>query len=357
MKLKSSVKVILFVFIYSFIIQFSLGHVAPTKAVYNYRMEYDFIKDNPSNLVVVLEHMKREIHKKENHDYVVILGDSVEYSSPGKATESIGYYMQLQYETLKKDIDVYNLALPSNQMGDIYTLLLELDRYGISRDHVIIGVMYSGFTVRNPDPSPVFWFYEPLKEEDGEAYAVVEDSLKLNGKVSLNRLSDAKNILLDKIAIIKYKDTFRADMLKALGMYKTSYENEISQNWRAKPYLGELLKQPLYQRFFSDEAFIMNDSNPQLYFLDKIIELQSGHQTLFILSDVNHELLKEETSKDGYKENVKRIEAYFKAQNVQYLDLENQFNVELFSDHVHLIPEGYEVMAQTLMDEIEDWFE
>ena len=95
-------------------------------------IDYDLIKDRPSNIHLVLETIKRQIDRDNIEDYILIIGDSVAYSSPGKDNQSIGYYMEDQFKTTNKDIHVFNLSLPSNQTGDIYTILLMLDQYNIS---------------------------------------------------------------------------------------------------------------------------------------------------------------------------------------------------------------------------------
>lgn len=351
-------KVIFFMLIYFMILQLTLGSCIAESVIYNHRMNYDLIKDRPSNIEVVLEHLSKEIKNKEIKDYIVILGNSVAFGSPGPANKSIGYYMERKLNESGKKIKVFNLALPSNQIGDVYTIMLKMDEYGISREHIIINLIYAGFVARNPSPPPVFWFGEQLRKIDKKTFEHVKNSLLINKKAEDDVLSNfhrVKRNFMDYFSVTKYKDFIELETLIKLGKYKIDWLDENGTPWYEKENLVNLLKEPLYQSAFSNEKFIMNESNEEIYFLKKIIELQENKNTLYFLAGINQELMKDETSKKGYIENVNLIDDYFKDKDIEYINLTGMIDYKLFSDHIHLIPKGYEKMTEILLEEIKGW--
>ena len=115
-------------------------------------MNYDMVKNRTTNIDAVLEQVKLIIEKEHLKDYIVILGDSVAYSSPGSSNSSLAYYLNEMAKKEGKHFLVLNLAMPAMQTGDIYTMLLKMKQHGISNDHVIINVTYAGFVKRAPSP-------------------------------------------------------------------------------------------------------------------------------------------------------------------------------------------------------------
>ncbi|QXM05317.1 SGNH/GDSL hydrolase family protein [Crassaminicella indica] len=358
--MKQFKRIILYFLLYALIIQFGLEYVIPVQAVYNDRLSYDAVKNRPTNIEAVFEQVKRIIDQENLKDYVIILGDSVGYSNPGPAESSLAHFLNEKAKKYGKSFRVFNLSMPAMQTGDIYTVLLKMKEYGISSDHLIINIIYAGFVARNPDPSPVFWLKDQLKEVDPNAYYHIEKQLIANEKVEENiikkKLKNAKNIMYENIAVFKYKDYIQAYLIDKFKSLKGNIvEREDIKPWYEKEFLKDLLKQPMYQREFSDIAFVMDESNPQIYFLNKIIQLQKDKDTLIFLAAMNDELLKDNTSKIGFQENLNKIDAYFKNKPVTYINFNKKIDYNLFSDHVHLTPEGYEILAEKLWNEIVKW--
>ena len=354
-------KVIILIIIYLFLLQLFMYKVVDTSNIYNYRMDYDLMKDRPSNIHVVLETIKRKIDNEKIEDYIFIIGDSVGYSSPGTSEQSIGYYMEKAFDETGNEVAVFNLSLPSNQTGDIYTILLMLDEYGISRENIVVNVIYAGFIDRVPSPPLVFWFTEDIKKLDKETFNHIKNSQIINGKAKEDTIKERYNTFKDSvyntIAVTKYKDFIVADVMKKLGKYESTWMNETGEPWMSKTFLRDLLNNPVYQEGFTDKPFTMDESNQQLYFLEKIIKLQEEENLIFFMSGVNTELLKIETDKPGYKTNLQTIDKYFEDKNATFLNLYDKINNDYYSDQVHFIPEGYEELANILVNNTTEWFE
>ncbi|KJS19441.1 MAG: hypothetical protein VR72_18490 [Clostridiaceae bacterium BRH_c20a] len=160
-----------YVLIYLLIIQFALYYIVPLDMVYGYRMDYELVKNNIHNIDTILEQISKEVKNKDLKEYVIILGDSVAFSGPGDSQQSIGYYLEEinREKNGENATRFFNLSMPAMQVGDIYTMLLKLDKYGISTDNVILNITYAGFVKRDPDPPIVFWFRDNLKNMDQEA--------------------------------------------------------------------------------------------------------------------------------------------------------------------------------------------
>ena len=197
LKSSSSNKVIFYCIIYLIVLQFIISAFSPSKLIYNNRLNYDLVKDRPTNIEAVLNEIKTTIVNEKLEDYVVILGDSVSYSSPDPSNTSIGYYLNETAKKEGKNFRIFNLAMPSMQVGGIYTLLLKMDQYGISRDNVIINVLYAGF-VNKLDTPPVFWLRDQLKDIDPATY--YEAMLK-----KMARLEEENEILKKAMTIFAKK--------------------------------------------------------------------------------------------------------------------------------------------------------
>lgn len=320
-------------------------------------MNYDLIKDRPTNVEAVLTHVKRTIQKEGLKDYIIILGDSVAYSSPGPASASIGYYMNEIAIGENKKMRVFNLAMPSMRVGDIYTMLLKMEQYGISNNNVIINLLYAGFVDRAPYPPPVFWMDYQLKLLDRKTY----DTSYLPYSQKEYTVSDEISRYVDhwmysNIPVLKYKDyiqVFAKDTMKAL-IHKPDTPEEIGP-WYEKPFLRELLSQYEYQRGYSTTPFDISANNPQIDFLNKILERQEGKNTLFFLAAINEPLVEGFFDKEKYNQNVALIGEYFEDKQVNYVNYNGKIPFDLFSDQIHLTPNGYRLLAEELWREISNW--
>jgi hypothetical protein len=358
--LKPYQKTIIFVLLYLVFLQLLIPTFINLAPIYNYRIEYDLIKNRPENIHIALQQIAKIVKDQKLQDYIVIVGDSAAYSSPGTPEQSIGYYLEKYYQEENNKTRVFNISLPSNQVGDIYTLLLMLDEYGISREHIIVNIIYTGFVVRNPYPSPVFWFYDELRKRDKVAYVDTLDMLVKNNKVkesvSYFDFETIKKDIYRHIAILNYKDVIKAFIINRFGDVKNSIIDEDGQTWHEKEFLVEMLKDPMQYRIFWDEDFDMSSDNFQVYFLNRIVELQNGKHTLFYLAPFNKELMDLVEATPNYDENIALIDDYFTSNGLQYLDLTHQIPYELYSDHIHLIPEGYQLVSKKLWHYTNIWF-
>lgn len=359
LKSSSSNKVIFYCIIYLIVLQFIISAFSPSKLIYDNRLNYDLVKDRPTNIEAVLNEIKTTIVNEKLEDYVVILGDSVSYSSPGPSNTSIGYYLNETAKKEGKNFRIFNLAMPSMQVGDIYTLLLKMDQYGISRDNVIINVLYAGF-VNKLDTPPVFWLGDQLKDIDPSTYKEIniksnDDEKKQSQIIAFT--DNIKNKLYENIPLFKYKDYLQTYIKEGIEKLKGQvvYASEAVQPWYEKPFLKDLLGQYEYQVGFNSTPFIMDSTNSQIYFLDKIIELQEDKNTLIYLAPINEELVGEYLDKESYFKNVKMIDEYFEEKPVKYINYYGKISFDLFSDHVHYTSDGYKYLADLLWDQITVW--
>lgn len=342
--------------IYMLIVQTGLPGWAKLDLVYQYRIKYDFVLNETANLDVVLEKIAAEIKREKLQDYIIILGDSVAYSGPGPSSQSLAYYMQdMAREKGSPGLRVYNLAAPAMQAGDIYTMLLKLERLGISTDHLIINVIYAGFVQRQPDPPAVFWLQKDLKKLDPEAYRTVLPQLQANGHKKEENLPErVHNYLVSHLNIYRYRYFLRQDLTRQYYLARRiplpSDALGDARPWTEKPDLDKLLEQREYKKGFSAQTFDMSEKNPQVYFLNKIIARQINKQTLFFLAGINDVLLAQQVNRPGYVKNLELIDRYFAGKGVSYLNLQSKIDASLFSDHVHLTAEGYRELSGILLD-------
>lgn len=345
-------------------IQFIIDKFPIGQIIYNYRLNYDLIKDRPANIEIVLKEVSSIITKEKLRDYVVILGDSVSYSGPGPFDTSIGYYLNKKAEKAGKDFKVFNLSIPAAQVGDFYTLLLKMDQYGISRDNIIINVVYAGFVERNPEPPPVYWLGKQLADMDPGVYGNTSSVKDRNIKeqlLTMFSIRKIKNKLKDKLyetlPIYKYKDclqVYAKDKLSRLKGRLVSADEPV-QPWYTKPFLKDLLMEYQYQMGFNPAPFVMDSTNPQIYFLDKIIGLQGERNTLIYLAPINDKLVGEYLDYEKYFENIRFIDKYFAQKPVEYVNYYGKMPYDLFSDHIHYTFEGYEYLSDLLWDGMQAW--
>ncbi|MCL2766968.1 MAG: hypothetical protein FWD21_04720 [Peptococcaceae bacterium] len=360
----SQLKAAAFFLVYLLLIQFYLPYLAPSWVIYEHRLDYDLVKDRPTNMEAVLEQVRLIIKREQFTEYVIILGDSVAYSNPGPANESITSRLNEIWLQEGVGYPVFNLAMPAMQLGDVYTMLLKMQRHGISSDRLIINITYAGFIERDPEPPAVYWLVEQLKYLDNAAYEKIEPILPDYAKIddiSITDLDSVKKrlntLLYENFCILKYKDIFQRLYTKKTGRGKKPYDTSPPpvQPWHTKAFLPELLQQPEYQRDFNVTPFVMDDSNPQYYFLEKIMEIQQGKNTLVFLSGINDRLMEKNISKPGYQENLSRIDEYFIGKDAIYINMYYLIDNEFFSDHIHLTADGYNLLSGILLEEIKKW--
>ncbi|GAB6087428.1 SGNH/GDSL hydrolase family protein [Alkaliphilus crotonatoxidans] len=351
-------RITIYFIIYFLMFQLVIVLTNPEKIIYQDRMNYDLVKNRTANIEAVFKEVKHIIEEEHLENYVVILGDSVAYSSPGPANTSIGHYLNAKAQREGLQLRVFNLSMPSMEIGDVYTMMLKMDEYGISRDNLVIDILYSGFLNRNK-ASRVFWLAPQLRELDPLVYEEENMDADLPEMKTnyLQRLLEPIKEALFQLPIFMYKDYIQA---YGLETFKHIRGNMIGANnpvlpWTEKPFLKDLLKEYQYRIMFSSSPFIMDESNPQIRYLNRIIKLQEGKNTLIFLAPVNEALAEDLIEHDKYYENLDRIDAYFKGLKVSYLNLYGEMPVEYFSDHVHYTKEGYQYLSDLLWKEIEKW--
>lgn len=332
----------------------------PIDIVYHNRSDYQLGLNNIKDLDVTLEKIKLEIRQKQIKNYGIILGDSVFYGSPGNSDQVVNVFMEgeLRKATGDPNYRLFNLAFPAMQNGDLYVMLLKLDRLGISTDHLILNTRYSSFVPRTPGPRAVFWFYDDLRKLDRSSYDHVLPQLMANGiKPPSTFYEVTKNWLnqdvLPSFNPYAYRDYFRK-MLKnfalttlnlpipddALGDIRPYYE---------KDYLEEYIHMDEVKDSYNDQPFDMTSSNYDIYFMDKIMEHQKNKKTLLVLTGANQTLLNSYIDKPGYKANLASIDRYLGSKPVEYLNLEGVIPDTYFTDHTHLIPDGYSKLSEIVL--------
>jgi len=348
-------RALIYTLIYLLVIQLVLGMVLPTGLVYHYRLDFNVVKNSPANdYDVVLEQVAREIRRERLSDYLVVLGDSVGYSGPGGPEQSIGYYLEQIGRDQGRPIRVFNLSMPAMQAGDIYTAFLKLGQHGISTKHVAVNIIYGGFVARKPDPPAATWLQNDLRRLDPEAYAYALPSLKANGRIKPETYADwFSRVVSPRVALLRYRDFLWAALARhipGLG----SDEVADTRPWFEKPTLPQLLQAREYQRLFDDTPFVMDETNPQVYFIDRLIERAraDGSHLTFFLTPANAELMQANVNKPGYAANLRRLDQFFATRPVRFINLEGRISTRLFADHLHLTPEGYRQMADLLW---RDW--
>lgn len=342
-------------------IQVALPWVLPEELIYNGRINYEVAKNKVSEIDVVLDVVSQQIAREQLKDYVIVLGDSVAYSGPGGPRQTISYYMEEISRAEGQPLRVFNLAMPAMQMGDIYTLLLKLQQHGIATDNLVINLIYQGFAARQPDPPIVFWLDQEFKELDPVTFAVVRNHLAINQRGQSKEQSLSQTIkefyeakVYPLIPLLKYKDYLAQGALSEAkaSLKQVASDAPDTRPWYEKPGLAELLAKPEYQKGLSEQPFVMDTTNPQILFLNKVMEQVAGKNVVFFLAPINQKLMQKNVDKAGYQDNLQRVDAYFKDKPVKFLNLENDMDQAYFTDHVHLTPEGYQRLAQVLYHEI-----
>lgn len=343
--------------VYLLLLELILALFMPGRISLGQRMDYPVVEKNSQAIDVYLQSVQQQIREQRLDNYIIILGDSVAYSGPGPSSQSIGAHLQELLSAQEGDNAprIFNLSFPAMQAGDIYTMLLKLDQYGISTDQVIIDVLYAGFLPRHPDPPAVFWLKQDLQQLDPLSYQRVAENLQANGYNPPRFFYDnMRNAIWRNAALLKYKDFIRREAkMKWADLNHAMEAGDAigdARPWYNKPELPELLQQAQYQRDFGGQSIDTSMSNPQIYFLNKIIEHQQGKRTLVFLAGTNQELMKDRVFSAGYLANLQRIDAYLTSQPVTYINMQGMIDDQLFTDHVHLTGKGYQQVARLLWE-------
>jgi hypothetical protein len=244
----------------------------------------------------------------------------------------------------------------------MYTMLLKLDKLGISTDRIMINFRYASFVARDSKPpiKAVFWLMRDLKSLDSTAYQHIlpqmkESLLYKQPTFFYGQFKDQLyNDFLPAIKLYSYKD-YLVNILQRAKLKLTGHElpddrvaggNPIS--WTLKEDLIKYVQSDEIKRSYSDVPFNMTESNPDIYFIEKILKHQEGKETLVVMNGANQTLLKPYVEKPGYQANLQVIDAYFQQKAVKYVNLEGKISDSLYTDHTHFIAEGYKAMAELL---------
>ncbi|NOV02675.1 hypothetical protein [Paenibacillus planticolens] len=344
-----------FIVLFLLILDICLPFAVPIDEIYHYRLSYKLILDNRNDFKVALDKIKRDIDRKKLKDYIIILGDSVFYGSPGKSDDTFNAFIQKELAGGKTQ-QIYNLSLPASQIGDIYAMLLMLDDYGISTDRLIFNVRYASFVSRDTDETALFWWMDELRSMDVRAYQRLLPSSS-NGAPPAKPYQQVKNgienVILPHFRLFSYKDylnqTVQDEWNRKTNGVVASDELGPSEPWYEKDIQG-YLEQPEIKKSFSDAPLDLTERNVDVYFLNKIIEHQKSKDTLLVMTGTNHSLMKDLTGKKGYQENLKTLNDFLVSQPIDFLNLEDSIPDQLFTDHTHFMPEGYHVLARLVWD-------
>lgn len=357
-------KSVKYVIVFLIAVQFLFPYAFSLSDVYHNRMDYTLMLDNSNmhDVDSVLQQIKRDIDSNNRQDYIVILGDSILYGSPGNSDQPVNVFLQQKPGAPV----VYNLSFPAMQIGDFYALLLKLDKFGISTDKLLFNIRYASFIPRDPTPPAVFWLAEDLRKLDHAAYKHVLPQLTSAGfKTPDNPYEYFKRALhedwLPHLSLMRYKDYFRKHMYNfwLVNVRKQEIPDDalddsrawyIKKEWQESIGLNfdDLLHDPQLVASFTDEPFDLSDNNWDVYFLNKILAHQQGKKTWVVLSGTNHDLMKDSVQKPGYKTNLAAIDRMMASKPVTYVNLEGVIPGDYFSDHTHMTPEGNAMLADLL---------
>lgn len=358
------VKPLLYFVLFLTVIVITVPYAFSLESVYRNRMDYKLMLDNSNmhDVDAVLEQIRRDIDRHGRDDYIILLGDSILYGSPGSSSQAIHVFLQ------QKDgaPPVYNLAFPAMQIGDLYTMRLKLAAYEISDKRLLLNIRYASFIPREPGPYAVFWLADELRKLDREAYEHVLPQLTAAGyKTPQNPYESFTHLLyedwLPQLSLVRYKDYFRKRLYEQWLVYGRGQPIpddalDDSRTWRVKKEWQESigidynagLRDPQLVASFSAKPFDLSLDNIDVYFLHKLLSDRAGQETWVVLSDTNHELMADAVREPGYADNLRAIDRMMSGFPVHYVNLEGVMAGELFTDHTHLTPQGNAVLADML---------
>jgi hypothetical protein len=338
-------RTLVYVLLYLVILQVALNFLVPTDWIYHYRVEYDMAKSSiPTNLNLAMDRIAAEIRRNPSQDYIILLGDSVTYSGPGGPEQSIGFYLENWMREHGQPVRVYNLAQPAMLGADVYATLLLLKEHGIPLHRVVLNQLYSDF-YKHPADVPLFsWMGDDLHRLDPQAWELAHGP----AAAPASWQSRLRQAMLSHVTLWRYRDVLRFQLNRVLPV-AASAEVKDTRPWTAKQaWLTKLMEDPMYQRFVDPRPLDLTTENPQVVLLRKMIREMDGARVLIWWSPLNQELMKPWVSKPEYQANAQRLDAFFASLPVDYVNLESAMPSDLFTDHVHLTPDGYRDLAAML---------
>jgi|LGVF01.1.fsa_nt_gb hypothetical protein len=322
-------RVYIYVLILFVLINFSVA-VFSKPITYDERPIYDVVVNDIDDYLTMFEVIKYETDSLDN--YYLFVGDSVGYGIPCGSNDTISYNF-----SSKVPDNTYNLSIPSLYSGDIYYLLGNLQT---EPAHIIYVVNYMNFIDKETnDPlEAVFWLKTELVEEGFESWYVPE-------KVS--SYTQFKDDILGKLPLYRYNNYLKYQVKNLMDF------NEIQlMPWTEKPFLEDLIHQEEYSKFFSDHSIIMDDTNPQVYFINKIVNELKYEDISIVYMPLNNTLIKDYSDKEGFIDNELKIQTYFEDLDVNFINLKDKIDTSFYSDHIHLLPAGYEFVSEIIYKEI-----
>lgn len=354
-------KALKYVILYLIILQLAVPLLVPDHEVYHNRIDYELTKSNLHDIDAALDKIKRQISRSKSDNYIILLGDSIIYGSPGNSDQPVNVYMErLARETMGEEAPaIYNLSMPAMQLGDIYTMLLMLDKHNISTERVIFNIRYASFVERNPWPPAVFWLKDELRKLDPDTFAHIRPQLESTGySVPEGLYEKYKHWLhedvLPSMSLFRYKDfiikSVKHTYTRAKGLPIPDDALGDPRPWHQKEGLEQYLKSDEIVNSYTDKPFDLSDASPDVFFLNQIVKHQQGTNTMVVFNGVNQTLMEAYVNKEGYRQNIARIDRMMESTPFKYINLEGKIDDALFTDHTHFTPEGHEALSGLLWE-------
>ncbi len=342
--MKFTRKLLIFLALFYFSTQLLLYFLLPSDYIYNNRLNYDVFKDNVYSIDATVKAIKSTIEKDKLENYIIFVGDSVGYGTPCPPDKTISAYMNEIAKRENSKMRVFNIGIPSTMLGDFYTVIKLLNNYDISTQNLILNFSYWEISAKGP----TYWFKHYLKDLDYESYQDMVKGGHIKEESQWNNLkSELYHFANKNIAMIGYSG-FITNKIKTETNTLLGQNSAVLRVWSQKPSLTKNLDIPENRWYFSDRPFNFGENSPQIYFLNKIAEVQKDKNTIYFMNAMNDQLLAGATEKEGFKNNVEGIQKCFVERGLNYIDYNKKVKYDYFSDHVHLLPEGYKFLAEDL---------
>lgn len=342
-------KGIVFVLLFFLITQLAFSFLLPSSVLYNERPIYDVFKDDVYSIEATIAQVKRIIIREKLKNYIILLGDSVAYGGVCPPQNSLAFYMNELSIKEGKKVRVFNLSAPSMMLGDIFGMITLLNKYGISTDNLVVQTSYVQFVCRNP----VFWLKHYVNEIDPVGYEKIIDA-KLTKPITYkdDLVADMNHAVLSKILIYEYR-SFVSNYLRTLTNKLLSQPVYPILPWTKKVQaLKTLLNKEENKWYYTDKPIKTDESNLEIYYLNKIIDMQKGKNTLYFLAAMNDNLLGDNVLKPGYMKNMADINKYFNDKEVYFVDYNRKIDYDYFSDNIHLTADGYKHFAEKIWSDV-----
>ncbi|WP_438447826.1 hypothetical protein [Gorillibacterium sp. sgz5001074] len=353
-----------YLIVYLLLVHLLVPMAVPFREVYHNRLDYNILLNRHGSIGQALDQLSREIKRRRLEHYVIILGDSVFYGSPGGSEQSMNAFIEKDwpgYGTGEPPA-IFNLSLPAVQVGDMYALTLMLKERHISTEHLILNLRYGSFVERPYWTKPLFWWMGELKRLDPVTYRSMpyKESEELKDHTPPFHPSALGKGIRDwfrdelwfRYNLVAYKDY----LTKGIGReWRRLNRKEdpsdalaIPVAWYEKDYgnLTEYLASEEIRFAFNDKPFELGAKSPDVFFLEKIVRRSPNADTLVVLSGINRELMKDYVSKPGFIANSERLNAYLSGLPSRFLNVDGLLPDRLYTDHTHLMPEGYRELAR-----------